>query len=77
MVRNNPLGAGQLRAETQLRHLPGMRFIDSRETEVGFCFELPGRGACLSLLITKALLSIQQSLADDRAKMSFMDRSAL
>lgn len=39
-------------------------FINSRDTTLGFCFELPGRGACLSLLITKVLFSTQQSLMD-------------
>lgn len=44
---------------------------------MGFCFELPARGACLSLLITKAFFSTRQSLADDQVKMSFMDCSVL
>lgn len=48
-------------------------FINSRDATLGFCFEFPGRGACLSLLITKVLFSTQQSLADDQVKMSFMD----
>lgn len=44
---------------------------------MGFCFELPARGACLSLLITRAFFSTRQSLADDQVKMSFMDCSVL
>lgn len=40
---------------------------------MGLCFELPGRGACLFLLMTEELFSTQQSLADDQVKISCMD----
>lgn len=52
--------------------------IDSKEAVLGFCSELPGRGACPPLRVARAfVVGTQQSLAGDQVEMSFMDHSVL